>query len=79
MLEMTDYHETHFGYMVNHDDEIREYDYPNLEALEASEQNDWLVISMKNDLQILLVMIIERIRNLMNKGSCIRRLNKTKK
>ena len=49
MLEMAGYHENHFGCMVHHDDEVREYYYPNDEALEASEKNDWLVISMKND------------------------------
>jgi hypothetical protein len=53
MLEMTHQHETHFGCMVNHDDEVREYHYSNLEALEASEQHDWLVISMKNDFKTI--------------------------
>ena len=39
--------------MVNHDDELRECNYPNAEALEASEQNEWLVISMKDDFEII--------------------------
>lgn len=53
MLELTHQHETHFGCMLNHDDELREYDYANSEALDASEKNDWLVISMKNDFKII--------------------------
>ena len=53
MLMVTHYHENHLGCMINHDDEIREYNYPNSEALEAAKQNDWLVISMKNDFKII--------------------------
>ena len=53
MLMLTHYHDNHFGCMVNHDDEQREYYYPNAEALEASEQNEWLVISMKDDFKII--------------------------
>jgi hypothetical protein len=53
MLELTHQHETHFGCMLNHDDELREYDYANSEALDASEKNDWLVISMKNDFKTI--------------------------
>lgn len=53
MLMMIQSHENHFGCMVNHDDEKREYDYPNSEALEVSQQNDWLVISMKNDFKTI--------------------------
>ena len=53
MLMLTHYHENHFGCMLNHDDEQREYHYPNAEALEASEQNEWLVISMKDDFKII--------------------------
>jgi len=49
MLLLTQYHKNYFACMVNHDDEIREYYYPNNEALDASEQNDWIVVSMKND------------------------------
>ena len=53
MLMLTHFHENHFGCMLNHDDEQREYYYPNAEALEASEQNEWLVISMKDDFKII--------------------------
>ena len=53
MLEMISYHENHFGCMVHHDDKIREYHYPNSEALEAADTNDWLVISMKNDFKTI--------------------------
>ena len=53
MLMLTHHHENHFGCMLNHDDEQREYNYPNTEALEASKQNDWLVISMKNDFKTI--------------------------
>jgi len=49
MLMLTSYHENHFGCMVNHDDENREYYYPNQEALDESQRNGWTVISMKND------------------------------
>jgi len=35
--------------MLDHDDEKREYYYPNREALEEAQKNGWAVISMKND------------------------------
>ena len=53
MLMLTHHHESHFGCMVNHDDQLREYIYPDNESLEASEQNGWLVISMKNDFKTI--------------------------
>lgn len=53
MLMLTQNHDNHFACMVNHDDEVREYYYPNSEALEASEENDWLVISMKDDFKTI--------------------------
>jgi hypothetical protein len=53
MLLLTQYHENHFGCMVDHDDEQREYFYPNSEALETAEKNGWLVISMKNDFKTI--------------------------
>jgi hypothetical protein len=53
MLMLTSFHENSFGCMVNHDDELREYDYPNSEALDTSEENNWLVISMKNDFKTI--------------------------
>ena len=49
MLKMASFSKHYLGCMVNHDDEIREYHYPNSDALYASDQNNWLVISMKND------------------------------
>lgn len=49
MLTLTHFYRNHFGCMMNHDDEIREYYYPNNEVLNESEKNDWVVISMKND------------------------------
>ncbi len=49
MLKLTHNHENHFACMLDHDDEIREYYYPNQEALEEAEKNDWVVISIKND------------------------------
>ncbi len=55
MLEVIQVHENHLGCMLNHDDEIREYDYPNSEALEASEENDWVVISMKDDFKTIFI------------------------
>ena len=51
MLLLTQHHENHFACMVNHDDEVREYYYPNSEALEESQKNGWVVISMKNDFE----------------------------
>jgi hypothetical protein len=47
--------------MLNHDDEEREYNYPNSEALEESKQNDWLVISMKNDFKTVFSSSQEKI------------------
>ncbi|MDH3657724.1 MAG: haloacid dehalogenase-like hydrolase [Nitrosopumilus sp.] len=57
MLELIQFHENHFGCMVNHDDELREYHYTNTEALEEAEQNDWLVISMKNDFKTIFATL----------------------
>ena len=53
MILMTDLHENSFGCMINHDDEVREYNYPNSEALEAAKTNNWLVISMKDDFKTI--------------------------
>jgi len=53
MLMFTSYHENHFACMVNHDDQNREYYYPNPEALDVSQENDWIVISMKNDFKTI--------------------------
>jgi len=61
MLMLTHYHENHFACMLNHDDEEREYNYPNPEALEESKQNDWLVISMKNDFKTVFSSSQEKI------------------
>ena len=49
MLTLTQNHKNHFACMVDHDDENREYFYPNSEALSESQRNGWTVISMKND------------------------------
>jgi len=49
MLTLTHSHENHFACMLDHDDENREYYYPNEEALEEAQRNGWTVISMKND------------------------------
>jgi len=51
MLTLTQHHENHFACMVNHDDENREYYYPNQEALEEAQRNGWIVFSMKNDFE----------------------------
>ena len=56
MLMLTQHHENHFACMLNHDDELREYDYPNSDALDASEQNGWIVISMKNDFKSIFAI-----------------------
>ncbi len=61
MLMLTHYHENHFACMVDHDDEEREYNYSNSEALEESKQNDWLVISMKNDFKTIFSNSQEKI------------------
>ena len=61
MLLLTHFHENRLGCMVNHDDKIREYNYPNSEALEAAKQNDWLVISMKNDFKEIFSNYSEKI------------------
>ena len=61
MLMLTHFHENHFACMLNHDDEEREYNYPNSEALEESKQNDWLVISMKNDFKTIFLNSQEKI------------------
>ena len=61
MLMLTHFHENHFACMLNHDDEEREYNYPNSEALEESKQNDWLVISMKNDFKTIFSTSQEKI------------------
>ncbi|MCH7758089.1 MAG: haloacid dehalogenase-like hydrolase [Thaumarchaeota archaeon] len=61
MLMLTHFHENHFACMLNHDDEEREYNYPNSEALEESKQNDWLVISMKNDFKTVFSSSQEKI------------------
>ena len=49
MLMLTHHHENHFACMVHHDDDQREYYYTNNESLDASEQNGWIVLSVKND------------------------------
>jgi len=51
MLTLTQHHENHFACMLDHDDEVREYYYPNQEALEESQRNGWVVISMKDDFE----------------------------
>jgi len=61
MLMLTHYHENHFGCMVNHDDESREYYYPNEEALDESQKNGWTVISMKNDFKEIFSNYTEKI------------------
>ncbi|MDH3658142.1 MAG: haloacid dehalogenase-like hydrolase [Nitrosopumilus sp.] len=61
MLMLTHYHENHFACMVNHDDENREYYYHNQEALDASQRNDWIVISMKNDFKTIFSDIPKEI------------------
>jgi hypothetical protein len=61
MLMLTHYHKNHFGCMVNHDDENREYYYPNQEALDESQRNDWTVISMKNDFKDIFSHSQEKI------------------
>ncbi len=53
MLMLTQNHENHFVCMLNHDDESREYYYPNQEALDESQKNGWTVISMKNDFKTI--------------------------
>ena len=53
MLMLTQNHENHFTCMLNHDDESREYYYPNQEALDESQKNGWVVISMKNDFKTI--------------------------
>ena len=53
MLLLTNNHENHFGCMLDHDDESREYYYPNQEALDESQRNGWSVISMKNDFKTI--------------------------
>ena len=53
MLMLTHHHESHFGCMVDHDDESREYYYPNQEALDESQENGWTIISMKNDFKTI--------------------------
>lgn len=53
MLTLTHHHEYHFACMLDHDDEKREYFYPNHEALEASKKNGWIIISMKNDFETI--------------------------
>jgi len=58
---LTHSQENHFACMVDHDDEEREYNYPNSEALEASKQNGWTVISMKNDFKTVFSSSQEKI------------------
>jgi len=53
MLMLTQNHENHFACMLDHDDESREYYYPNQEALDESQKNGWVVISMKNDFKTI--------------------------
>ncbi|MCH8085951.1 MAG: haloacid dehalogenase-like hydrolase [Thaumarchaeota archaeon] len=53
MLMLTQNHKNHFACMLNHDDESREYYYPNQEALDESQKNGWIVISMKNDFKTI--------------------------
>ncbi len=53
MLMLTQNHENHFACMLDHDDETREYYYPNQEALDESQKNGWIVISMKNDFKTI--------------------------
>ena len=51
MLILTHHHENHFACMLDHDDEQREYNYTNQEALDEAKRNGWIVISMKNDFE----------------------------
>ncbi len=53
MLLLTQFHEKNLACILDHDDEQREYFYPNHEALEWADKNDWLVISMKNDFKTI--------------------------
>lgn len=53
MLLLTHHHDNHFGCMLDHDDDQREYFYSNSEALESAHKNDWVVISMKNDFKTI--------------------------
>ncbi len=53
MLMLTQIHENHFACMLDHDDESREYYYPNQEALDESQKNGWVVVSMKNDFKTI--------------------------
>jgi hypothetical protein len=48
---MTHHHENNFACMLDHDDKTREYYYPNSEALEEAQKNNWVVISMKDDFE----------------------------
>lgn len=61
MLILTHNHENHFACMVDHDDENREYFYPNEEALSESQRNGWTVISMKNDFKTVFSNIPKEI------------------
>jgi len=61
MLTLTHYHENHFACMLDHDDEEREYYYPNQEALEEAQKNDWIVISMKNDFETVFSNFYDQI------------------
>ncbi|WOO41292.1 HAD family hydrolase [Rubellicoccus peritrichatus] len=42
-----------FAMIVNHDDPIREYDYPNQELLGKAAANGWLVVSMRSDFRLI--------------------------
>ena len=53
MLLLTHHHEKNLACILDHDDAQREYFYPNSEALEWADTNDWLVISMKNDFKTI--------------------------
>jgi len=62
MLRLTQNHKNHFACMVDHDDENREYLYPNSEALSESQRNGWTVISMKNDFKTIFSNFPDEIK-----------------
>jgi len=62
MLRLAQNQKHHFACMVDHDDENREYYYPNEEALNESQRNDWIVISMKNDFKTVFSNQLKEIK-----------------
>lgn len=44
-----------FVMIINHDDPVREYDYPNQEFLGKAAENSWLVVSMRNDFKHMFI------------------------